>query len=36
VVFDARKGRLLVADTQNHRIQIYNKLKDYQESQRNL
>ena len=36
VVFDARKGRLLVVDTQNHRIQIYNKLKDYQESQRNL
>ena len=36
VRFDARKGRLLIADTQRNRIQIYNKLKDYAEPQRNL
>ncbi len=36
VTFDARKGRLMIADTQRNRIQIYNKLKDYAEPQRNL
>ena len=36
VTFDARKSRLLVADTQRMRIQIYNKVKDYVEPQRNL
>ncbi len=36
VTFDARKGRLMIADTQRNRIQIYNKLNDYAEPQRNL
>ena len=36
VVFDAQKARLLVADTQRARLQIYNKLKDYLEPQFNL
>ena len=36
LVFDGRKGRLLVADTQRSRLQIYNKLKDYLEPQFNL
>ena len=36
VTFDARKGRLMIADTQRNRIQIYNKPKDYAEPQRNL
>ena len=36
VTFDSRKGRLMIADTQRNRIQIYNKLKDYAEPQRNL
>ena len=34
--FDAEKGRLLVADTQRGRIQIYEKLNDYLEPQFNL
>lgn len=36
VEFDAEKGRLMVADTQRGRIQIYNKLQDYLEPQFNL
>ena len=36
VAFDAEKQRLLVVDTQRNRLQIYNKLKDYAEPQRNL
>jgi hypothetical protein len=36
VAFDEEKGRLMVADTQRGRIQIYNKLKDYLEPQFNL
>ena len=34
--FDAEKGRLLVADTQRGRIQIYEKLNDYLDPQFNL
>ena len=36
VTFDGAKGRLLVADTQRSRLQIYDKLKDYAEPQFNL
>ncbi len=36
VVFDPRRGRLIIADTQRNRLQIYAKLKDYSEPQRNL
>ncbi len=36
VAFDAEKYRLLVVDTQRNRLQIYNKLRDYAEPQRNL
>ena len=36
VAFDADKHRLLVADTQRGRLQIYNKLMDYLEPQFNL
>ncbi|MCH8062865.1 MAG: NHL repeat-containing protein [Chloroflexi bacterium] len=36
VEFDPEKGRLLVADTQRGRLQIYNKLNDYLEAQFNL
>ena len=36
VAFDAEKSRLMVADTQRGRIQIYNKIKDYLEPQFNL
>ena len=36
VTFDAKKSRLLIADTQRHRLQIYNKVTDYLEPQRNL
>ena len=36
VAFDAEKGRLLVAESQRDRVQIYNKLKDYLEPQFNL
>ena len=36
LAFDAEKGRLVVADSQRHRLQIYNKLKDYLEPQINV
>ena len=36
VAFDGVKQRMLVVDTQRNRLQIYNKLKDYAEPQRNL
>jgi len=36
VAFDRQKERLLVADTQRGRLQIYNKLKDFLEAQFNL
>ncbi len=36
VEFDDEKSRLMVADTQRGRIQIYNKLKEYMEPQFNL
>ena len=36
VTFDGEHGRLIVADTQRRRIQIYNKLTDYMEPQFNL
>ena len=36
VTFDSEKDRLLVADTQRSRVQIYNKLKDYIDPQFNL
>ena len=36
VTFDPEKNRLLVCDTQRQRIQIYNKVTDYVEPQRNL
>ena len=36
VSFDAVKSRLIVADTQRYRLQIYNKVKDYPEPQFNL
>ncbi len=36
VVFDPRKSRLLVADTQRSRFQIYNKVKGYLDPQFNL
>ena len=36
VTFDAAKSRLLIADTQRNRLQIYNKLKTYEEPIRNL
>jgi DNA-binding beta-propeller fold protein YncE len=36
VAFDQRRGRLVIADTQRNRLQIYNKLKQYAEPQRNL
>ena len=36
VEFDVEKARLMVADTQRGRIQIYNKLGDYLEAQFNL
>ena len=36
ILFDSVKERLLVVDTHRYRIQIYNKLKDYQEPQFNL
>ena len=36
VVFDPEKSRLIVADTQRGRLQIYNKVKDYLEPQFNL
>ena len=36
IVFDGHNSRLMVADTQRWRIQIYNKLRDYDEPQFNL
>jgi DNA-binding beta-propeller fold protein YncE len=36
LVFDPEKSRLLIADTQRNRLQIYNKVKHYVEAQRNL
>ena len=36
LTFDEEKSRLLVADTQRGRLQIYNKLNDYMEPQFNL
>ena len=36
VTYDAEKSRLLVCDTHRHRIQVYNKVRDYVEPQRNL
>ena len=36
VAFDARNSRLMVADTQRWRIQIYNKALDYSEPQFNI
>lgn len=36
VTFDAANSRLIVADTQRSRVQIYNKVDDYMEAQFNL
>ena len=36
VVFDNAKSQILIGDTQRNRIQIYNKLDDYSQPQRNL
>ena len=36
LVFDAPRERLLIADTQRNRIQIYNKLQTYVSAQKNL
>jgi DNA-binding beta-propeller fold protein YncE len=36
VTFDANKGRVIVADTQRSRLQIYNKLKDYAQPSRTI
>jgi DNA-binding beta-propeller fold protein YncE len=36
VVFDAHYGRLIVCDTQRNRLQIYNKVKDYQPAARTI
>ena len=36
VLFDADRSRLLIADTQRNRLQIYNKVKGYVSAQRNL
>jgi DNA-binding beta-propeller fold protein YncE len=36
VVFDEEKSRLMVVDSQRHRIQIYNKLPDYRDPQFNI
>ncbi len=36
VVYDASRSRLLIADTQRNRIQIYNKLQNYVSAQKNL
>ena len=35
-VFDAHYGRLIVADTQRNRLQLYNKLKNYQPAARTI
>lgn len=36
VTFDQRRGNLIISDTQRNRLQIYSKLKEYAEPQRNL
>ena len=36
LVFDGDRSRLIIADTQRRRVQIYNKLRDYIEPQINL
>ena len=36
VTFDPKKNRLIVADSQRHRLQIYNKVQEYVEPQRAL
>jgi hypothetical protein len=36
VVFDDHYGRLIVSDTQRNRLQIYNKVKDYQPAARTI
>jgi len=36
VVFDERNDRLIVSDTQRNRLQIYNKLKNYQTAARTI
>ena len=36
LAFDTSNHRLLIVDTQRNRLQIYNKLKEYAEPQRNL
>ena len=36
IVFDSKNSRLIIADTQRRRVQIYNKLKDYLEPEANL
>ena len=36
VTFDAIASRLIVADTQRYRLQIYNKITDYVEPQFNF
>jgi DNA-binding beta-propeller fold protein YncE len=36
VVFDAKHSRLIVSDTQRNRLQIYNKIKDYQQAARTI
>jgi DNA-binding beta-propeller fold protein YncE len=36
VVFDAKYGRLIVSDTQRNRLQIYNKLRNYQSAARTI
>jgi hypothetical protein len=36
VAFDSANSRLMVADTQRWRIQIYNKVLDYSEPQFNI
>ena len=36
LAFDAAKSRLIIADTQRRRVQIYNKVKDYMDAQVNL
>jgi DNA-binding beta-propeller fold protein YncE len=35
-VFDAKRDRLIVSDTQRNRLQIYNKLKNYQQPARTI
>ena len=36
VTFDVENSRLIVADSQRSRVQIYNKVKNYMEPQFNL